>query len=335
MVINDEGKWKIGSRVVLLKQRTTLIWIKTRVSKPTVSAHGELAKEELFYLFFLVTCPSSSLRSTKTPILSKKVVEIRFISLPVIKHLNPFQLLLTFSAMSISFFHSIFRPFTSRWPLLIYAAAWTALLSTTVAVASFLPEAAFVWAISPSSSFSQKCYSEGFIRVPMDLPGEVLCLPAHFFTKFSMDLLVPPVFAAVVVAGSACLVRAMALWEEDLPRWVRLRFRSENPNYRSCAWLKPDVLLCVGTNGSAFESITVLVCSYSFFEFDLLKERRRRRRKRRRERKVSPRAFNFLDNGFFWWTMKTKRWLGTGPFGSHDNRFCLPLTNLHFWFVFS
>lgn len=140
--------------------------------------------------------------------------------------------------MSLSFFDSILRPLTSRWPLLLYAAAWTALLSATVAVASFLPEAAFVWAISPSSSFSRACDAEGFIRVPMDLPGEVLCLPAHLFAKFRMDLLVPPVFAAVVVAGSACLVRAMGLWEDDLPRWVRLRFRCENPKILSMCLVK-------------------------------------------------------------------------------------------------
>lgn len=129
--------------------------------------------------------------------------------------------------MSLSFYGSILRPLAFRWPLLLYAAAWTAVLSATVAVASFLPEAAFIWAISPSSSFSRACDAEGFVRVPMDLPGEVLCLPSHLFAKFSMDLLVPPVFAAVVVAGSACLVRAMCLWEDDLPRWVRLWFWPE------------------------------------------------------------------------------------------------------------
>lgn len=98
-----------------------------------------------------------------------------------------------------------------RWPLLMYAIRWTTVLTVTVAVASFSPEAAFVSAISPSSSFSRACQSNDTIRVPLDMAGEILCLPAHRFTKSNIDLIVPPVFAAVVVAGSAFLVGAAAL----------------------------------------------------------------------------------------------------------------------------
>nr|GEU29881.1 hypothetical protein [Tanacetum cinerariifolium] len=35
------------------------------------------------------------------------------------------------------------------------------------------------------------------------------------FKKSKMDLMVPPIFAAVIVAASACLVRALGLWEVD------------------------------------------------------------------------------------------------------------------------
>ncbi|MQL74763.1 hypothetical protein Taro_007105 [Colocasia esculenta] len=104
-----------------------------------------------------------------------------------------------------------------RRPLLLYAAAWTALLTAAVAVASSLPEVAFVWAVSPSSSFSRACgdAAGGLVRVPLDVPGEVLCLPALLFGRSKLDLLVPPVFAAVVVTASALLVRAVGLWEEE------------------------------------------------------------------------------------------------------------------------
>lgn len=122
---------------------------------------------------------------------------------------------------SMSVFHVALRWVTSRWPLLLYAATWTTLLTATVAVASFAPEVAFVSAISPSSLFSQRCVdaSEGSsVRVPIDLPWEVVCLPAHLFTRSRLDLVVPPVFAAVVVAGSAFVVRALGLWEDDDPR---------------------------------------------------------------------------------------------------------------------
>ncbi|KAM3736787.1 hypothetical protein ACB098_09G007100 [Castanea mollissima] len=110
---------------------------------------------------------------------------------------------------------SILSNLSSRRPLLIYAATWTTILTLTVAVASFAPEVAFVSAISSTSRFSKLCETEGSVRLPLDVAGEILCLPAHLFVKSKLDLIVPPVFAAVVVAGSACLVRAVGLWEQD------------------------------------------------------------------------------------------------------------------------
>lgn len=51
--------------------------------------------------------------------------------------------------------------------------------------------------------------------MPLDVPGDILCFPAHMFVKSKIDLIVPPVFAAVIVAASACVVRAVGLWEYD------------------------------------------------------------------------------------------------------------------------
>jgi hypothetical protein len=82
-----------------------------------------------------------------------------------------------------------------------------------VAVASFSPEFAFVLTIS---SFSQGCEQEGTVRVPLDVPGEVMCLPAHLFKRSPVtDSIVSLLFAALVVAVSAWVVRAMGLWEDD------------------------------------------------------------------------------------------------------------------------
>ncbi|XWS43699.1 hypothetical protein CRYUN_Cryun16bG0125800 [Craigia yunnanensis] len=117
--------------------------------------------------------------------------------------------------MILSFLTSVLHRLTLRWPMLIYAATWTVLLTAMVVVASFSPEVAFVSAISQSSSFSKECGIEGSIRVPMDVPGDKLCLPAHLFGKSKIDWIVPPVFAAVVVTGSAWVVRGMGLWELD------------------------------------------------------------------------------------------------------------------------
>ncbi|KAI8556562.1 hypothetical protein RHMOL_Rhmol05G0263200 [Rhododendron molle] len=117
--------------------------------------------------------------------------------------------------MTFSLFNSILQRLTLRWPLLLYAATWTAILTVTVAVASFSPELAFASAISPTSAFSRPCAVEGSIRVPLDVPTEVMCFPAHTFRRSKLDMVVPPVFAALVVAGSAYVVRALGLWEVD------------------------------------------------------------------------------------------------------------------------
>ncbi|KAL2953329.1 hypothetical protein AAZX31_19G158700 [Glycine max] len=111
--------------------------------------------------------------------------------------------------MSFFWFSNLVRMHLS-WPVLTYAATWIILLTLTVAVASMSPQVAFVSAITPSSSFSQKCSSGGSIRMPLDV-----CFPAHIFVRSKVDLIVPPVFAAVIVAASACVVRAVGLWEHD------------------------------------------------------------------------------------------------------------------------
>ncbi|CAN1805771.1 hypothetical protein LINPERHAP1_LOCUS24392 [Linum perenne] len=101
-------------------------------------------------------------------------------------------------------------------PLLIHAATWTTLLTIVVAVASFSPEIAFISAITAEQSpVSGDCRREGMVRVPLDVPGEVFCLPSHLFSKSNIDFLVPPIFAAVVVAGAAWVVRSITLSEDE------------------------------------------------------------------------------------------------------------------------
>ncbi|KAL3536380.1 hypothetical protein ACH5RR_004841 [Cinchona calisaya] len=121
--------------------------------------------------------------------------------------------------------NTMLQRLSPRGPLLLYAATWTTILTIIVAVASFSPELAFVSAITPSSSFSEACdrgHNNGgstmTVRVPLDIPGEVFCLPSQLFKRSKMDLLVPPVFAAVIVVSSAYVVKALALWEMDDPQ---------------------------------------------------------------------------------------------------------------------
>ncbi|MBA0704033.1 hypothetical protein Golax_016321 [Gossypium laxum] len=103
----------------------------------------------------------------------------------------------------------------SRWPQLLRALTWTVVLTLMVSIASFVPEMAFVSAVSPSSSFSRSCNSEGFVRIPLDFPREKLCLPAHTVKRSKIDFFVPTIFAALVVAASACVVRSLGLWETE------------------------------------------------------------------------------------------------------------------------
>ncbi|CAH8265055.1 unnamed protein product [Arabidopsis lyrata] len=114
---------------------------------------------------------------------------------------------------------SLTHRFAWRIPIFVYGATWTLFLTMTVAIISLAPEFAFVSAIFPSSSssveFSRRCGSYAAVLVPLDLPSEVLCLPANLFRRSKMDLVVPPVFAAIVVALSAVVVRTMGLWEAE------------------------------------------------------------------------------------------------------------------------
>ncbi|KAF6163592.1 hypothetical protein GIB67_022157 [Kingdonia uniflora] len=61
---------------------------------------------------------------------------------------------------------SFLRQITSR--RLFYALVWTVNLTVTMALASFAPEMAFIYAISPSSLFSKACKVDGYVRVPLD-----------------------------------------------------------------------------------------------------------------------------------------------------------------------
>ncbi|PSS34966.1 Topoisomerase I damage affected protein [Actinidia chinensis var. chinensis] len=82
-------------------------------------------------------------------------------------------------------------------------------------VTSLALEIAFVLVISPTSAFSKACETAGAVRVPIDVPEEVLCFPAHLFQRSKVDLLVSPIFLAVIVAGSAYVVRLLGILEVD------------------------------------------------------------------------------------------------------------------------
>jgi len=100
-------------------------------------------------------------------------------------------------------------------PLFVYTIFWTTFLAAVVTVASVSPELAFTSGLSSFTEFSLACddLQGKYMRLPLDKPGDVICLPAHLVGKSNVDFLIPPIFAGVVVAASACFVHAVGLWE--------------------------------------------------------------------------------------------------------------------------
>ncbi|XP_037432922.1 uncharacterized protein LOC119299902 [Triticum dicoccoides] len=90
-------------------------------------------------------------------------------------------------------------------PAARHAAAWAGALALAVSVASFAPEAAFLWALA-----SGGC-AAGSVRVPLDGGGDHVCVPARMAGRTCADIIVPPVFAALSVGASACFVRTIAI----------------------------------------------------------------------------------------------------------------------------
>lgn len=83
--------------------------------------------------------------------------------------------------------------------------AWTALMTAAVVLTSFSPEVAFVWALSRPHP---RCPPA---RVAVPLDPHPACFPARALARSPADVFVPPLFAALVVAASACLLKALAL----------------------------------------------------------------------------------------------------------------------------
>ncbi|KAL6622448.1 hypothetical protein ACP70R_032327 [Stipagrostis hirtigluma subsp. patula] len=98
-----------------------------------------------------------------------------------------------------------------QWaPAVRHAAAWAGALALAVSVASFAPEAAFVWALAGGGG-GGAC-AAGTVRVPLDGgAGDHVCVPARMAGRSAIDLIVPPAFAGLAVGASACFVRALAI----------------------------------------------------------------------------------------------------------------------------
>ncbi|CAF2124379.1 hypothetical protein BRARA_C02398 [Brassica rapa] len=101
------------------------------------------------------------------------------------------------------------------WPVLVQAATWTLLLMLTVGFASFAPEMAFVSTLSSSSNLCDGS-GNGLVRIPIDLPGEMVCVPSETVKRSPFDLFVPTIFAGVMVVASVSLIRSCFGMETDI-----------------------------------------------------------------------------------------------------------------------
>jgi hypothetical protein len=82
-------------------------------------------------------------------------------------------------------------------------------VDSCVAVAALAPELAFIWAVGPGTPLSKACAGSGdgtSVGLPLDGPlWDVVCLPAGMFGRAPLDIIVPLVFATVVVASVGVL----------------------------------------------------------------------------------------------------------------------------------
>ncbi|KAF0887591.1 hypothetical protein E2562_002309 [Oryza meyeriana var. granulata] len=94
-----------------------------------------------------------------------------------------------------------------------HAVVWAGALALAVSVASFAPEAAFVWALTGGGGGGGggRACAAGAVRVPLDGGGDFVCVPARMAVQSGADMIVPPAFAGLAVGASACFVRALAI----------------------------------------------------------------------------------------------------------------------------
>lgn len=119
----------------------------------------------------------------------------------------------------VSHFPSLAGLLTHR-PLLLYAATWSAVAAMSVAVAALAPELAYVWGVAPGAPLTKACpdgnFAGGSIGLPLDgPPWDAVCVPAGLFGRTVPDVVVPLVFAVVVVAGATAFTAAVGVWEDD------------------------------------------------------------------------------------------------------------------------
>lgn len=107
---------------------------------------------------------------------------------------------MSFNLFASTFYHRLATNVQS----LCRIGLWTGLLVMVAAVAVFSPVFVFLWA-------AYRCEVDGYIRFPLDMPGNSVCLPAHVVKGPSFDDYIPVIFAPILVACSGLVLSCLSL----------------------------------------------------------------------------------------------------------------------------
>ncbi|KAL3696785.1 hypothetical protein R1sor_010861 [Riccia sorocarpa] len=107
-------------------------------------------------------------------------------------------------------------------PMVAHTVLWTSLLALLVTIGALSLEMGFSSVVSSHAQQPEDCALHGSLSVackpcyslPLDGPDYKFCVPALRFKKSKLDLVVPPIFAGLVVSGSALLVQTLDLFVE-------------------------------------------------------------------------------------------------------------------------
>lgn len=111
---------------------------------------------------------------------------------------------------------------TMKHPLVLYTISWTLLLAACVTIISITLELGFSSFLHRSQKWSSSATAVPIcgssctycFTLPLDHPSDNPCVRADFLGRSAMDFIVPPIFAGIVVAASACFVHNLGIWND-------------------------------------------------------------------------------------------------------------------------
>ncbi|KAF7034973.1 LOW QUALITY PROTEIN: hypothetical protein CFC21_045920 [Triticum aestivum] len=119
----------------------------------------------------------------------------------------------------VSHFPSLAGLLASRL-LVLYATTWSAVAAMSMAVTALAPEIAYVWGIASGSLLTKASpaskFAGGSISLPLDgCPCLTWSFRAGLFCRAVPDMVIPFMFAVVVITSVVGFTAAVGVWEDD------------------------------------------------------------------------------------------------------------------------